>query len=95
MIEKLPELVAEQVKAIQNLKIDKITVWDSGRGQTIEGKDGHTAHSATADFLAGMIGSLPQVHELARQAGIELPGALGRVADADGSPPRGSKPDKA
>ena len=26
IIEKLPELVAEQVKAIQNLKIDKITV---------------------------------------------------------------------
>ncbi|MEM9083631.1 MAG: SPFH domain-containing protein, partial [Planctomycetota bacterium] len=32
MIEQLPELVAQQVKAIQNLKIDKITVWDSGSG---------------------------------------------------------------
>ncbi len=82
MIEQLPQLVEAQVKAIQNLKIDKITVWDSGRGQTIEGKDGG-ARSATADFLSGMIGSLPQVHELARQAGIELPGALGRVRDAD------------
>ncbi|MDX1681551.1 MAG: SPFH domain-containing protein, partial [Phycisphaeraceae bacterium] len=29
IIEKLPELVREQVKAVQNLKIDKITVWDS------------------------------------------------------------------
>jgi flotillin len=71
MVEKLPEIVAEQVKAIQNLKIDKITVWDSGRGE----KGG-----STADFLSSLIGSLPAVHELADQAGIELPGVLGRIA---------------
>jgi flotillin len=76
MIEKLPELVAEQVKAIQNLKIDKITVWDSGSG----GKNGN----ATANFLSGMIGSLPQVHELAKQAGIELPAALGSMTNPTG-----------
>ncbi|MCA9279816.1 MAG: flotillin family protein [Phycisphaeraceae bacterium] len=79
LIEKLPELVAEQVKAVQNLKIDKITVWDSGRGSTVEGKGG--TRGTTADFLSGMIGSLPPVHELAKQAGIELPGALGKVKD--------------
>jgi flotillin len=44
VIEKLPDLVAEQVKAIQNLKIDKVTVWDSGAGS-----DG--ANGATANFL--------------------------------------------
>jgi len=71
MVEKLPEIVAEQVKAIQNLKIDKITVWDSGHGE----KGG-----STADFLSSLIGSLPAVHELADQAGIELPGFLGRIA---------------
>jgi flotillin len=76
MIEQLPQLVAEQVKAIQNLKIDKITVWDSGAGKS-GGKN------ATADFLSGMIGALPQVHELAEQAGIELPSALGRVVEQD------------
>lgn len=75
MIEQLPELVAEQVKAIQNLKIDKITVWD-GAG----GKDG-TATS-TAGFLRGMIGALPPIHELAKQAGIELPSALGKVEES-------------
>lgn len=85
LIEKLPELVAEQVKAVQNLKIDKVTVWDSGRGGSLlEGKGG--TRGATADFLSGLIGTLPPVHELAKQAGIELPGALGRVAD-DGAPP--------
>ena len=83
LIEKLPELVAQQVKAVQNLKIDKVTVWDSGRGSQIEGKGG--TRGATADFLSGLIGTLPPVHELARQAGIELPGALGKVSD-DGGP---------
>ncbi|GAB4547046.1 MAG: flotillin family protein [Phycisphaerales bacterium] len=80
LIEQLPELVREQVKAISNLKIDKITVWDSGRaGGQIEGKPG--TGGATADFLSGLIGSLPPVHELAKQAGIELPGALGKVEE--------------
>lgn len=74
LIEKLPELVAEQVKALQNIKIDKITVWDSGNADKTGGTRG-----ATADFLSGLIGSLPQVHELARQAGIDMPQALGQV----------------
>ncbi len=73
MIEQLPTLVAEQVKAIQNLKIDKITVWDSGGN----GNKGH--RGATAEFLSGLIGSLPAMHELAEQAGIELPSVLGHV----------------
>ncbi len=80
MIEQLPEIIAQQVKAIQNLKIDKITVWDSGTG----GKGGK---NATADFLSGMIGSLPQVHELAKQAGIDLPTALGKVVDHEDPTP--------
>lgn len=73
LIEKLPELVAEQVKAIQSLKIDKITVWDSGSSG-----DGGTGGS-TSHFLRGLIGSLPAIHELAEQAGIDLPEVLGRV----------------
>lgn len=98
LIEQLPELVAAQVKAIQNLKIDKITVWDQGTGAN--------GRNATSDFLAGMIGSLPRLHELAQQAGIELPAMLGKVNRnaQDGhltvdrpeptpvAPPAGSKP---
>jgi flotillin len=74
LIEQLPHLVAEQVKAIQNLKIDKITVWEGGR--TVAGGSG-----ATAEFLSSLIGSLPAVHELAHQAGIELPAVLGKVRE--------------
>ncbi|CAG1001717.1 Inner membrane protein YqiK [Phycisphaerales bacterium] len=73
LIEKLPELVREQVKAVQGLKIDKITVWDQGTGSN------GTGRNATADFVSGLIGTLPRLHELANQAGIELPSALGRV----------------
>jgi flotillin len=73
LIEQLPQLVAEQVKAISSLKIDKITVWDTGTQ-----RDGR---NTTSDFLAGFVNSLPRLHELARQAGIELPAALGRVAE--------------
>ena len=71
LIEQLPEPVREQVKAISNLQIDKITVWDGGRGEGGRG--------STSDFLSGLIGSLPPMHELAEQAGIELPGVLGKV----------------
>jgi flotillin len=72
LIEQLPKLVEHQVKAISALKIDKITVWDSGTNAG--------GRNATADFLAGMVNSLPKLHELAQQAGIKLPAALGSVA---------------
>ncbi|MDX2147111.1 MAG: SPFH domain-containing protein [Planctomycetota bacterium] len=89
LIEKLPELVHEQVKAIQNLKIDKITVWDSGRGG-VEPKLGAGGRGTTADFISGLVGSLPPVHELAKQAGIELPGYLGKLEAESASSRSGS-----
>lgn len=67
--DKLPELVKTQVEAIKNLKIDKITVWDNMGG----GKDGKPA---TANFLSGMLGSIPPFEELFRMAGMELPDYL-------------------
>jgi len=76
IIEKLPQLIAEQVKAIQNLKIDKITVWDSGA----PGSGGDNSTGSTGNFLRGLIGSLPPMHELAEQAGIDLPAVLGKVS---------------
>ena len=86
MVEKMPDLVAEQVKAIQNLKIDKVTVWDGGNG----------GEGSTAGFLKSLIGSLPPMHELAEQAGIELPGILGTVTDSgpkgQGADPKAAKP---
>jgi flotillin len=71
MIEKIEELVTLQVEAIRNLKIDKITVWDSGNGD----KAGNT----TANFLSGLIKSLPPLHDIAELSGLELPKYLGEV----------------
>ena len=87
IIEKLPDLVAEQVKAIQNLKIDKITVWDSGNGNGNPAGGG----GSTAGFLRSLIGSLPPLHELAQQAGIDLPEVLGRVQEDDGRRSKATK----
>ena len=72
--EQLPNLVAEQVKAISNLKIDKITVWDSGSG-------GDGQAGTTANFVSGLVGALPPLHEVASQAGIKLPQFLGELED--------------
>jgi flotillin len=71
MIEKVEQMVAAQVEAIKNLKIDKVTVWDSGGGN---------GGSSTANFAASLIKSLPPLHEVARMAGIELPEYLGEVS---------------
>jgi flotillin len=82
LIEQLPKLVEQQVKAIQNLKIDKITVWDTGSGSGgVNGANGNgvPGRNTTADWLSGFVGALPRIHELAAQAGIELPSALGKV----------------
>ena len=62
---KIEQLVAEQVKAIENIKIDKVTVWDSGAGQ-----DGKTA---TAGFLSGLLKSLPALDDVYKMAGLKLP----------------------
>ncbi|MCB1179232.1 MAG: flotillin family protein [Leptospiraceae bacterium] len=71
MIEKMEAIVEKQVEAISNLKIDKITVWDSGSGTG--------GNSTTSNFLRGFIGALPPLQELAKQAGIELPEYLGKL----------------
>lgn len=82
--EQLPKLVEEQVKAVSNLKIDKVTVWDSGKGSA----DGKTS---TAGFLSGLAGSIPPIHELARNAGVELPAFLGTASTEQEEPPAPTK----
>ncbi len=74
LIEKLPELVKTQVDAIKNIKIDKITVWDSGN-QT------DTGNSSTANFVSGMMKTIPPLNDLFNMAGLNLPSYLkGEVA---------------
>jgi len=65
LIEKLPDLVRTQVEAVKNIKIDKITVWDSGNGT---GENG-----STANFVAGMMKAVPPLNDLFNMAGLNLP----------------------
>ncbi len=79
MTEKIEEIVAKQVEAVQNLRIDKITVWDSGGG----GSDGRG--SSTANFVSSLIRSLPPIHDVAGMAGVELPQYLGHLRGDGGA----------
>lgn len=77
MVEKIEEIVGKQVEAIKNLKIDKITVWDSGTGS------GNGDSSSTANFLSNFIKSLPPLQEVSKMAGVELPEFLGKMGEID------------
>jgi len=72
MIEKLEELVSRQVEAISNLKIDKITVWDSG---------GDSSGSSTSNFISNLFKSLPPLQDISEMAGFDLPNYLGQMKD--------------
>jgi len=71
LIEKLPELVKTQVEAIKNIKIDKITVWDSPGGSA-----GGNEKTTTANFLSGLMQSVPPLNDLFNMAGMSLPSYL-------------------
>lgn len=68
--DKLAELERIQVDAIKNLKIDKITVWDGGKGEN--GK------TSTANFISGLMQSVPPMNEVFKMAGMNLPEYLGK-----------------
>lgn len=70
----MEELMKIQVKAIKNIKIDKVTVWDGGS----KGENGKTA---TADFISGIMKAVPPMGEMFNQAGMELPKFLGEKID--------------
>ena len=78
LLEKLPELVRTQVEAIKGINIDKVTVWDNG-GQSADGK------GSTANFVSGLLKSVPPLSDLFEQAGMNLPEYLGKrkTSDAD------------
>jgi flotillin len=66
--DKLPELVKTQVEAVKGINIDKVTVWDGGKGEN--GK------TATANFVSGLMQSVPPLQDLFKMAGMDLPSYL-------------------
>ena len=77
--DKLEAIVAEQVKAISGIKIDKITVWDGGA--SADGK------SSTANFLSGLLKSLPPLEEIYNMAGLSLPEVVSPVKNQQSAQP--------
>ena len=69
LVDKIEDLVRIQVDAIKNLQIDKITVWDSMSGEG--------GSPTTANFLSGMMKSIPPLNETFKMAGLKIPKFLG------------------
>ncbi len=82
--DKLEELTRIQVDAIKNIKIDKVTVWDSAAG----GKEG----TSTANFISGMLKAVPPLSEVFKMSGMQLPEYLGKVSET-AAPPQKAESD--
>jgi len=73
--DKLEDLVATQVEAIKNIKIDKVTVWEGGNN---EGEG-----NSTSKFVSGLYKSVPPLNDLFNMAGMDLPQYLGQKEEAE------------
>lgn len=71
IVDKLPEIVKIQVEAIRNIKLDKVMVWDTGAATG-------SGTPTTANFLAGMLKSLPALNDILNLGGLNLPEILGK-----------------
>ncbi len=74
MVEKIESIVEKQVEAIKNIKIDKITVWDS---------NSENGNSSTSNFVSSFVKALPPLQDVAGMAGVELPSYLGRMKEGE------------
>lgn len=73
LLEKLPELVKTQVEAVKGVNIDHVTVWDSGNNADGKG--------STANFVSGLMKSVPPLNDLFDLAGMNLPEYLGKKTE--------------
>ncbi len=69
LADKMEELIKTQVEAVKDIKIDKVTVWDSGNGSN--GK------TSTANFISGLMQSVPPLSETFKMTGMKVPKILG------------------
>lgn len=84
LIEKLLDVARVQAQAIQDLPIEKVFVWDGGGQQ-----------GGLANLGQRLMGTLPPMHELAKQVGLDLPAFLGKMkSDAPATDTTVEKPTK-
>ena len=84
LLEKLPELVRTQVDAVKGIKIDHVTVWDNGN--SADGK------GSTANFVSGLMKSVPPLNELFDMAGLKLPEYLAQQKSQEAEDAVATKP---
>ena len=70
-IEQLPTLVSSQVEAIKGIKIDKLTILENGSG------------TAVSSLAKDLVRTLPSIHEIAKNVGLQLPEVLGKMVDTE------------
>jgi flotillin len=61
------------VQAIKNIDFGKVVVWDSGSSEG----------SSTANFLSGLMKSVPPMQELFQSVGLKMPEFLGQKVELD------------
>ena len=84
LADKMENLVKTQVEAVKDIKIDKVTVWDSGS------KEG--GKTSTANFISGLMQSVPPLSETFKMAGMKVPKMLGTdIADVSSDNQNGSE----
>ena len=74
------------VEAIKGIKFDNVTVWDSGNGADGKG--------STANFLSGLLKSVPPMSDLFNMAGLNLPEYLAKKQEAEAAQAEEVKDDK-
>lgn len=73
MTDKIDELLKIQVDAIKDVKIDKITVWDSMNGEN--------GASTTSGFLKSMMKSIPPMQDVFNMIDLDLPANLAKPSE--------------
>jgi flotillin len=84
MLEHLDHLAEQASSAIQNIKFDKVTVWDSGNEDGSGGASG---------FINSMGRAVPPLMDVMRNiGGVEMPEYLGKMAAVDEDVAAAQKP---
>ena len=62
MVDNIPKLAETSAQAINDIKFDKVVVWDSGNAANGSG-------TATSNFIRGLTGALPPAADVLRSVG--------------------------
>lgn len=72
MVEQIPMLADSAAKAVQNIKFDKVVVWDGGHANGAPG--------GAAGFVQNIAHAVPPIMQVLKDvAGVDLPPMLGTM----------------